>query len=61
MSVSHGGDILVSASKARDAAAARILLWSNSFDSGSADMRLVCGLAGHESTVVCLQFSPNDR
>ena len=60
---------MASCCKARDAQSAQVLLWrraliadsdrENHGDDGS--MEVVRRLAGHESTVVCLQFSPDSR
>lgn len=55
MVISPSGDFLATAAKARDAATATILLWS------AKKKELVDRLPGHESTVVCLKFSPNNR
>lgn len=65
MCISRDGRWLASASKARDAASASVLLWtapsSASASDTSAHLQLRDRLSGHESTVVCVQFSPNGR
>ena len=54
VNVSHDGKWLVSASKARDISSARIILWN-------LESKAIQGyLQAHESTVVCLEFSPDD-
>ena len=74
MAMSADGQWIASASKARDAHTAQILLWalsgatsggatSGSASTGSNDskMQLADRLPGHESTIVCLEFSPDNR
>jgi WD40 repeat protein len=69
MALSSDGVWLASASKARDASTATVLLWtapagSNNTGAGAGagpNLQLVERLPGHESTVVCLQFSPDSR
>lgn len=69
MSLSADGAWLASASKARDANTASVLLWTapsastSAGDAGviSPPLQLVARLPGHDSTVVCLQFSPDSR
>ncbi len=55
MAITANGRWLASANKARDTKTAHILLW----DARSKD--LVARLPGHESTVVCASFSPDNR
>lgn len=70
VSISPDSQWMASCCKARDALTAQIVLWRrtaaavacdrpDSWDGGS--MEIVRQLAGHESTVVCLQFSPDSR
>ena len=65
MDISSSGQFIASASKARDSSAARILVWSSlHHDTRPFDMqnmRLVGSLGGHDSTIACLRFSPNDK
>lgn len=64
MCISKDGRWLASASKARDAATASVLLWtatSSATSGASAHLQLRDRLPGHESTVVCLQFSPDGK
>lgn len=65
ISISPDSHWMASCCKARDALTAQIVLWRRTAavcgrsDSGA--MEIVRRLAGHESTVVCLQFSPDSR
>jgi len=65
VSISPDSHWMASCCKARDALTAQIVLWRRTVavcdrsDGGS--MEIVRRLAGHESTVVCLQFSPDSR
>lgn len=72
MCISPDGEYIASASKARDATTASVLLWcqprltlseqnNEKTISNNRNMQLVDRLLGHESTVVCLQFSPDSR
>jgi WD40 repeat protein len=67
MSMSADGVWVASASKARDASTASVLLWTAppsavaASTPGAAHLQLVDRLPGHESTVVCLRFSPDSR
>lgn len=53
--VSHNGRWLASACKARDADSAAVLVWD------AIKYTQACALPGHDSTVVCLSFSPDDQ
>lgn len=55
MSISHDGAILASACKGRNPETSSIILWS------TATMSQIGLITAHESTVVCIRFSPSDR
>lgn len=61
LAMSPDSRFIASASKARDAGTAQVLLWGHPLASTSPGMQLLSRLPGHESTVVCLEFSPNNR
>ena len=55
MSISHRGDILASACKGRNPETSSIILWNTT------TMSQMGKIMSHESTVVCIRFSPSDR
>lgn len=61
MAMSPDSRFIASASKARDAGTAQVLLWGRPQGATAPGMQLLSRLPGHESTVVCLEFSPNNR
>ena len=69
MAMSHNGAFIASASKARDAGTAQVLLWGRATTASTGAtgataqgvMQLLSKLPGHESTAVCLEFSPDNR
>lgn len=62
LAISADGCWVASASKARDAGAAQVLLWSRPpLAATSSGLQLIGRLPGHESTVVCLEFSPDNK
>jgi len=68
MAMSPNGTFIASASKARDAGTAQVLLWGRVSTQGQGNsatapgvMQLLSKLPGHESTAVCLEFSPDNR
>ncbi len=68
MAISPNGTFIASASKARDAGTAQVLLWGRGSTQGQGNgatasgvMQLLSKLPGHESTAVCLEFSPDNR
>ena len=61
LAMSPDSRFIASASKARDAGTAQVLLWGRPLTTTAPGMQLLSRLPGHESTVVCLEFSPNNR
>lgn len=66
LAMSRNGAFIASASKARDAGTAQVLLWGRPSAPTTASasvgaMQLLSKLPGHESTAVCLEFSPDNR
>ncbi len=55
MALSADNLLLATACKARDARTAAIIVWD------TRRMISVAELTGHESTVVCLSFSPDNK
>lgn len=55
IAISHSGSILATACKGRNSETSSILLWSTS------TMSQIGMITSHESTVVCIRFSPNDN
>lgn len=55
MCLSPCGLYLASSSKARDSKTAKIIIWD------TRNMQLNQKISGHESTIVCLRFSPDSR
>ena len=61
LAMSPDSRFIASASKARDAGTAQVLLWGRPLTATAPGMQLLSRLPGHERTVVCLEFSPNNR
>jgi elongator complex protein 2 len=55
MAIAHSGAVLASACKGRNPETSSIIIW----DTGL--MKQVGSIMAHESTVVCIRFSPSDR
>lgn len=60
---SSDGALLASSCKARDKSAAQILIWTveATGPEGGKGRRLAARLDAHDSSVVCLKFSPDNR